>query len=196
MLSEKEAIENLKEIINLSKEEIKNNNENVSAVLDLYDLKYLYIVLNIIDRLQKENEDLKREKEENKYIIGMANNEMLGYIQGYLDGKSQKSSATEIIVQNRQNYIHKQEIELLQKKIEKYKYLYQKALDNTVSGDKENIELKKQLDLMAEFINKQDIDEEICKNNISDLCDEYGTGINCIKCIKQYFENKVKGENK
>ena len=50
----------------------------------------------------------------------------------------------------------------------------------------------KQIDLMAEFINKQDIDEDICKNNMSDLCDEFGTGINCIKCIKQYFEKLAK----
>lgn len=52
----------------------------------------------------------------------------------------------------------------------------------------------KQIDLMAEFINKQDIDEDICKNNMSDLCDEFGLGINCIKCIKQYFESKSKEE--
>lgn len=83
-------------------------------------------------------------------------------------------------------------IDRLQKENEENKYLYQKALGDVVSADKENIELKKQIDLMAEFINKQDIDEEICKNNISDLCDEFGTGINCIKCIKQYFEGKAK----
>ena len=29
-------------------------------------------------------------------------------------------------------------------------HLYQKALDNTVKSDKENIDLKKQIDLMAE----------------------------------------------
>lgn len=54
----------------------------------------------------------------------------------------------------------------------------------------------KQINSMAEFINKQDVDEDICKNNISDLCDEYGTGINCIKCIKQHFKElaKEKGE--
>lgn len=80
----------------------------------------------------------------------------------------------------------------LKKENEENKYLYQRALGDVVSADKENIELKKQIDLMAEFINKQDIDEEICKNNISDLCDEFGTGINCIKCIKQYFEGKAK----
>lgn len=26
---------------------------------------------------------------------------------------------------------------------------------------------------------------------MSDLCNEYGTGINCIKCIKEYFERKT-----
>lgn len=57
---------------------------------------------------------------------------------------------------------------------------------------KENEKKDKQIDLMAEFINKQDIDEDICKNNMSDLCDEFGTGINCIKCIKQYFEKLAK----
>ena len=37
----------------------------------------------------------------------------------------------------------------LRKENEKYKYLYQKALDNTVKSDKENIGLKRQIDLMA-----------------------------------------------
>ena len=44
---------------------------------------------------------------------------------------------------------HKDILEYVEK-IEKYKYLYQKALDNTIQADKENIQLKKQIDLMAE----------------------------------------------
>lgn len=51
---EKQAIKNLKEIIELSKEEIKNNNKNISAVLDIIDLKSLNTVLNFITKLQKE----------------------------------------------------------------------------------------------------------------------------------------------
>jgi hypothetical protein len=45
----------------------------------------------------------------------------------------------------------------------------------------------KVIDEMAEWINKQDIDEEICKNNITqpELCNEEGT--NCRDCIKEYF---------
>ena len=38
--------------------------------------------------------------------------------------------------------------------IEKYKYLYQKALDNTIKADRENIQLKKQINLMAEELVK------------------------------------------
>ena len=79
----------------------------------------------------------------------------------------------------------------LQKENEKYKYLYQKAMDNTVKSDKENIQLKKQIDLMAEYISKIDIEEDICIKNKTnpDWCNEDYT--NCKDCIKQYFERKV-----
>ena len=78
----------------------------------------------------------------------------------------------------------------LQKENEKYKYLYQKALDNTVSSDRENIQLKEQIDLMAEYISKIDIEEDICIKNKTnqDWCNEDYT--NCKDCIKQYFERK------
>ena len=68
MLSEEEkkAIENLKEITELSKEEIKNNNRNACAVLDIIDLKSLNTVLSLITKLQKEN------KEKDKQIDLMA----------------------------------------------------------------------------------------------------------------------------
>ena len=46
-------------------------------------------------------------------------------------------------------------INKLRKENEKYKYLYQKALDNTVKSDKENMDLKKQIDLMGEVIFKK-----------------------------------------
>ena len=39
--------------------------------------------------------------------------------------------------------------------IEKYKYLYQKALDNTIEADRSNMQLKKQIDLMAEKYNSE-----------------------------------------
>ena len=81
------------------------------------------------------------------------------------------------------------------KEIEKYKYLYEKALDDVVSSNKENIELKKQIDLMAEYIDKCNyVDSEECQFQYDFKikgCIEKG---DCIDCIKQYFENKAKGE--
>ena len=52
--------------------------------------------------------------------------------------------------------------------------------------------LESQIDLMAEYIATLDIDEDICMNNKinSEWCNEDYT--NCKKCIKQYFERKVK----
>lgn len=50
----------------------------------------------------------------------------------------------------------------------------------------------KQIDLMAEYISKIDIEEDICIKNKTnpDWCNEDYT--NCKDCIKQYFERKVK----
>ena len=72
--------------------------------------------------------------------------------------------------------------------IEKYKYLYQKALDNTIKADRENIQLKKQIDLMAEKIHQLGSDyDDFCIDTVwNEDCDE-----DCKECIKQYFERKV-----
>lgn len=53
-------------------------------------------------------------------------------------------------------------------------------------------EKDKQIDLMAEFISKQDVEEEICIKNKTnpDWCNEDYT--NCKDCIKQYYERKSK----
>ena len=74
------------------------------------------------------------------------------------------------------------------------------GIENFVVTKKEYIEtvlsmLKekdKQIDLMAEFISKQDIEEDICIKNKTnpDLCNEDYT--NCKDCIKQYYERKSK----
>ena len=43
---------------------------------------------------------------------------------------------------------------------------------------------EKQIDLMAEFINKFDLDESICKDI---KCNNDVTKQDCINCIKKYF---------
>ena len=54
-----EDINNLKEIVDLYEKEIKNNNYNTTATLDITDLKSIDNLLNELARLQKENEELK-----------------------------------------------------------------------------------------------------------------------------------------
>ena len=45
--------------------------------------------------------------------------------------------------------------------------------------------IEKMIDLMAKYINKIDVSENICEGRT--MCDE-----NCEECIKQYFERKVR----
>lgn len=57
----------------------------------------------------------------------------------------------------------------------------QQAIDTVLS----ELEKKdKQIDLMAEFINKFDLDESICKDI---KCNNDVTKQDCINCIKKYF---------
>lgn len=52
----------------------------------------------------------------------------------------------------------------------------------------------KQIDLMAEYISKRDVEEDICMKNKTnpDWCNEDYT--NCQDCIKKYFADLVEKE--
>lgn len=78
--------------------------------------------------------------------------------------------------------------------VEKYKYLYQKALDDLIKSDKENNLLKMQVNLMSEYISNLDIDEDICKK-VENNCDDFNKENKCIDCVKQYFYKKVEEQN-
>ena len=92
--------------------------------------------------------------------------------------------------------IEQKNTELAEKsaEIEKYKSLYNKALEDLVKADRENIENKKVIDLMVKAMNKIQ-DSQVCKycdNNIN-LNNGYCTDAKkCKEGIKQYFERKVK----
>ena len=74
------------------------------------------------------------------------------------------------------------------KEIEKHKTLYSKALDDATTAGHENIQLKKQIDLMAELIaRKAGSRIEICHNM---QCDKK-VAKECKVCTKQYFERKL-----
>lgn len=49
-ISIEEAKRNLKEIINLCKDDIKINNKDITAILDLEDLKSLKVILEASDK--------------------------------------------------------------------------------------------------------------------------------------------------
>ena len=54
-------------------------------------------------------------------------------------------------------------------------------------------EKDKIIDLMAEAINNNDIDEDICRRmGQKEDCNEFEDKEKCKECWKQYFENKAK----
>ena len=55
------------------------------------------------------------------------------------------------------------------------------------------------IEVMTLFMSNLDIDEEICKHQVQEFCDNKPEGVTldvCAKCIKQYFERKVEDECK
>ena len=107
----------------------------------------------IFKRLEKENEELKQDKNHNYQMIALVQNEMLGYMQGYEDGKKLNRSAVAYIVENQQYYI-------LNKQIEHYKEYIKKL-------QKENEEYSKQLDL--DYVDKNYISKKKIEDTIEEL---------------------------
>lgn len=68
------------------------------------------LLVENIEKLQKENEELKQDRNNNYQMIALAQNEALGYMQGYEDGKKLKRSAVANIVENQQYYIIKNKL--------------------------------------------------------------------------------------
>ena len=96
------------------------------------------------------------------------------------------------------NILKQNSAELAEKsaEIEKYKYLYQKALADLVKVEKKNMQKDKQRDLMLKYINYLS-DELVQATGRNEL--EFCNGNRCCKdsdysceqCIEQYFERKV-----
>lgn len=129
---------------------------------------------------------------------------------------------TAIEYQNRKitDILHKKEVEQLKKyikylkqnsaeiaeksaeksaEIEKYKDLYNKALADLVKVEKKNMQKGKQRDLMLKYINY--LSDELVQatgRNELEFCNGNSckdSDYSCEKCIKQYYERKVKDEN-
>lgn len=87
--------------------------------VDLEIPKSMQHILSDYKRVLKENEELKQEKINNYRMIALAQNEALGYMQGYEDGKKIKTSAIASIVENQQYYIIKKQMEKYEEHIAK-----------------------------------------------------------------------------
>ena len=164
-------------------ERIENNNFNEidkNRAIELIENGNGHLIYNEnYFKLQKENEELKQDRNNNYQMIALAQNEALGYMQGYEDGKKLKRSAVANIVENQQYYIIKKQIEKYETYIEQLR--------------KELEQKDKIIDLMAETINNYDIDEDVCKQMGQKAnCNEYEDAKECKECIKQYFINKAK----
>lgn len=151
-------------------------------------------ILSDYKKILKENEELKQDRNNNYQMIALAQNEALGYMQGYEDGKKLKRSAVANIVENQQYYIFNKQIEHYKEYIVKLQKENEKALAEYMKWQKQELDQKdKIIDLMAETINNHDIDEDLCKQMGKKAnCNEFEDTEKCKDCIKQYFENKAK----
>ena len=164
---EKKAIEIVKKIKNIKFNVTSSFYSSGTISLSIEEKEAIETALNLITKLQKENEDIKSRKEYQKIRF-----------------KRYKEN------------IDKQHEEIYENLVfenEKYKYLYQKALDNTVKADKENMQLKKQIDLMAEQLK---IPEPTMKIESFDIKPKTKFGMRYLNKeeVKQYFEKKVEAE--
>lgn len=121
-------------------------------------------ILSEYKKVLKENEELKQDRNNNYQMIALAQNEALGYMQGYEDGKKLKRSAVANIVENQQYYIfnkqiehYKEYIEKLQKENEELKEIYrsEKKMKN------EYIKLYQDLLLKENVIPTQNVKDKI-----------------------------------
>lgn len=130
---EKKAIEELEEFI-------KGPCETCKYCEAAYKLnrKNIIQLLNLTKKLQKENEELKKDRNNNYQMIALAQNEALGYMQGYEDGKKLNRNAVAYIVENQQYYIIKKEIEHYKEYIEKLQKENEELKNKEVTARKIN----------------------------------------------------------
>lgn len=188
----------IEEDIKILESIIKINNDYLKGIenqtINQKEIKALEHILSDYKRVLKENEELKQDRNNNYQMIALAQNEALGYMQGYEDGKKLKRSAVANIVENQQYYIFNKQIEHYKEYIEKLQKENEKALAEYMEWQKQELEQKnKIIEQMTYYIMNLDIDEDICKKV---NCDTNSGELDCKDCIKQYFENKAKEINK
>ncbi len=111
--------------------------------------------------------------------------EQIDYLRRSCDRKENS-----LIEEQQENAELENELEQKDKQIERYQNM---LVTNDMLHVIECENKDKIIDLMVEMINNQDIDEDICRQmGQNKNCNE--SEEKCKECIKQYFENKAKGE--
>lgn len=157
--------------------------------VDLEIPKSMQHILSDYKRVLKENEELKQEKINNYRMIALAQNEALGYMQGYEDGKKLKTSAIASIVENQQYYIIKKQMEKYEEHIAKLQKENEELKNNTRKNENEL-----EFDVDCDWIALQKILDKSEKSNeyISYKNEKW---INEKYCIPiQKIKNKMKKE--
>ena len=101
---EKEIAEYITTILNLIEKQSKEI-EEYKKQLDLDYVDNHFVPIERYNQLEKEIEELKREKETNQQMIHLAETQVLGYGQGYKDGLNKETTATAIVARERENQI-------------------------------------------------------------------------------------------
>lgn len=128
-------------------------------------------ILSDYKRVLKENEELRQEKIDNQKINLLAQNSMLDYQNGYEDGKANRRSAVQSIIDNQQYYIFQKQIEKYEKEIEKLQ--------------KENEELKNLMAHKNDYTKK--LEEDLFEN-----CSNYVIPVQKVKDKIEYLDKQQK----
>lgn len=174
MSNVEEAIEKLEYYLQNSayKKVDSDSFENNWELVNLEIPQAIETVLNMLKNMEKQKENYKSLIAD----VSMIAKEL---------GLEEDGTIDEIYERIKQN-----SAELAEKsaEIEKYKSLYNKALEDLVKADRKNIQLKKQIDLMAETIRKLAISLASYEGSYNKETINF-TGN--IKNIKQYFKQKA-----
>lgn len=152
-----------KEDIRILEEMIENANIENMDMNDCFGGEHIEAIEHILSdykRVLKENEELRQEKIDNQKINLLAQNSMLDYQNGYEDGKANRRSAVQSIIDNQQYYIFQKQIEKYEKEIEKLQ--------------KENEELKNLMAHKNDYTKK--LEEDLFEN-----CSNYVVSVQKIK---------------
>lgn len=186
------SIEEAKRIIEKLISTMKSDREmfdekTTEKEISTFFINALEFILSDYKRVLKENEELKQDRNNNYQMIALAQNEALGYMQGYEDGKKLKKSAIANIVENQQYYIFNEQIEYYKEYIEKLQKENEKLKNiryDTPYGT-ETIHLIPESDLIE--INTQKYMIEVEPGKFVDLKQVYQEN----KKLNEYKENYI-----